>query len=733
MAYIHLRGVISVEMLFICVLVMLGLSYTEPMYGGSLDLDAHARQETSGMRLKGVCPEFCNAGNCNQAQCSRCEFSCAKRCKFNKERMGNALKWKITPNKACSLPDFRNITEAKMPASDPYWGKFPSSGKPSHPETAPLLVDINADGILDYFKGSHQEPIELAITPALNGGDNLESPSSLALQPVSDRIIPNRRLGDKHGHNIVDLDGDGLLDLLLACGGGLGGINNGGSANKLFWGEPGRDAVTDAEITIFRGGSAEAEAAGIALTALRGRFNFVLDFNRDGLLDIFFAADRLRIDRHAPGSLMLNQGDRTWKAVPEISEYSKALMVSDVDGDGFANELIVTRDFCYPQTQPPYTAEVVDFCKTRPVGTTAVFKYNKATGQVDDIGKQYAAATPEKSKQPPCCPPGKIDTFTSNNRNCHVRSLASGDFDGDLIADQVFLYCSQLLFYFSSDRMPGELPFGKRIIGSEVSLPADCDASALRLFDIDNDGTEEILVSCFQAGRYVVLTRGETHRNWLVDNGCNGANGLGDLKSLNLARMTQQENQEIVDGCNAKSRRIPRMFCKKMADCKVKRRVPEMFCEKIQGIPFELKAAGISTVDLNNDGYLDLVVDYKSGSVQFFENQGGRAPTPNRFIAFTLADGGKAAGSALTVGTTLVLYSKNCAGCETQFREVSSYQSATDKYGYKDDRIIFGLGAAGAPTHLIVRWPDGSTQTVDLTDWIYTRRMQPLVIAKASR
>lgn len=705
------------KQIILCVFIIGGIIYVDPVHKGPVESNAGNNPESCTAKGKGRCPAFCDAGNCDSPECSLCEFSCGKRCNFDQERIANAPKLENLSNKVCLLPNFKNITQLKMPHSDPYWGHFPSSGRPSHPETAPLFVDIDEDGILDYFRASHQEPIELAITYAPNRADkSFASPNSQALRLVSQRIIPNRKLGDKHGQNIVDLDGDGLLDLLVSGGGGLGGVRNDGSSNLLFYGEQGRDAATGNETTIFRGGRAEAKAAGIALTKLRGRFNFILDFNGDGLLDIFFAADRLKIDKLAPGSLMLNQGDRSWKAVADISEYSKAVMVSDVDGDGFANELIVTRDFCYPQRKPPYSDEVVNFCKKRPVGTTAVFKYNKITGRVDNIGKHYSKATPDKSKQPPCCKPGKIGSFARNNRNCYVRSLASGDFDGDLLADQVFLYCSKLLFYFSSDRIPGQLPFGKRIVGSEVHLPADCAAAALRLFDMDNNGTEEILVSCFQPGRHVVITRGETFRDWSIDNGCNGTGGLGDLKSTDSAVITQQEMEEMVEGCKAKDARFSRSICRRIN----------------RGHTLDLKTAGVTIADLNNDGFLDLVVAYKSGKMQFFENQGARSPTSNRFIAFTLSDRAKTTGSALAVGATLILNAKNCKGCETQFREVSSYQTSSDKYGYKDERIIFGLGAAGTPTRLLVRWPDGTTQTVDLRGWKYTRHMQPISIVKTT-
>jgi hypothetical protein len=54
-----------------------------------------------------------------------------------------------------------------------------------------------------------------------------------------------------------------------------------------------------------------------------------------------------------------------------------------------------------------------------------------------------------------------------------------------------------------------------------------------------------------------------------------------------------------------------------------------------------------------------------------------------------------------------------------QFREISSHQHWTDKWGYKDDRIFFGLGSRGVPTKVIVRWPKGVVQTEYLHDWVF--------------
>lgn len=83
--------------------------------------------------------------------------------------------------------------------------------------------------------------------------------------------------------------------------------------------------------------------------------NFLFDANGDGLLDIFLAADRPFSNDVIPGLMLINQGNRRWKQDPNLREYSKAMLLTDVDLDGFANELVVTRDACFPERRGPET------------------------------------------------------------------------------------------------------------------------------------------------------------------------------------------------------------------------------------------------------------------------------------------------------------------------------------------------------------------------------------------
>jgi len=38
-----------------------------------------------------------------------------------------------------------------------------------------------------------------------------------------------------------------------------------------------------------------------------------------------------------------------------MMEYSKVMIYTDVDGDGYANEFVIARDFCFPLRKGPDT------------------------------------------------------------------------------------------------------------------------------------------------------------------------------------------------------------------------------------------------------------------------------------------------------------------------------------------------------------------------------------------
>jgi len=519
---------------------------------------------------------------------------------------------------------------------------------------------------------------------------------------------------DPHGQLVVDLDGDGINDILIASGGGRGNEKSDAFRrsryNFLLWGEHATDTTTSQTITIFKGGRNVAEEANVHMRDVRGRINYIMDMNNDGKLDIFGLSDRRVSNVLAPGIMLVNQGDRTWKEDIMMQEYTRAMLLTDADGDGIAQELMLHRGFCYPQRDGPdvdnpdygiFSDEVKKFCSTRPVGTTAIYKYDTASESMKEISPQYQDISADSDSQPTCCGHGSY----SGTSDCHAVSIASGDFDGDTLADQVVLYQTKMSFYYSSSRTTGELPIGDKYITVEVEFPDYClSGFSVRVVDLDNDGTDEILVMCKNPGVFLLYTQGESATEWTLDNQCNSKGSMGSLFDQGLATFTREKLVQDCEDYDFSYWAPMQTICNNY--------------QKKNALP-KTETVGLCLVDMNNDGFIDATVTYDFGYLRFLRNEPSITNSKNRFIAFKMKGDGKNV-NIYGIGATVVLYMKHKGVVKTQFREVSSYQHTGDKYGCKDDRIIFGLGENWDPMRVEVKWPNGVDQTWWVNKWSFT-------------
>merc|ERR1719277_2121620 len=151
---------------------------------------------------------------------------------------------------------------------------------------------------------------------------------------------------------------------------------------------------------------------------------------------------------------------------------------------------------------------------------------------------------------------------------------------------------------------------------------------------------------------------------------------------------------------------------------------------------YEPRSMGLSVIDFNNDGFMDVVVSYDIGRLLMLRNNmatfnGGAA---NKFIAIKLV--GKKCNE-YGIGATVLLTASKMGDKpdeqSVQLREVYAASHETDWLGTKDDRIIFGLGAHGAPESIEVRWPGKAPHTQYITDKAFIEKMvntmkNPLII-----
>ncbi len=600
----------------------------------------------------------------------------------------------------------------------------------------------------------HQQQPSSASSPTAS---HTISQKDYGLRQISKQIIiedsiTDLEFVDLHGCIIADIDNDGYLDIYISNGGNRGqGVEGEEDRvnlldNMLFWGEPSStltDAKTGLPLTSFRGGRQAAVNANVHMRGSRGRFVTIIDANRDGWMDLFVSQDRTVINDIVPGYLLINNGDRTFRKDTSVQEYTRAMLLTDADGDGIADELVIGRSFCFPHRDGPdvdplypelgpFTDESKKFCSTRPVGTTAVYKYNEESGTMNDIAKPYVHFNGLDYQQPTCCPHTSYD----GSNNCNPISIVSDDFDNDELADHIYIYKYKMEFYFSSDRrvsvgdvLDEPVVGNPNYMGLRIDFPSYCSAAiTASVVDLDNNGHDEIFVTCENAGTFLVYTRDESQmfsgdstsssisstykRSWTLENGCNNDSGvefpLGQINDRFLAAPTKEDMEGM---------------CNDEYDAwGVVHEICAQYRKDNDEIP-AAKTTGVAIIDWNNDGFWDVVLSHSMGYLRFFHNEPLGEVAKHRFITFSLSD-----TKMYGIGTTLILHCIDHVNGQkfTQFHEVTSHQHGSDKHSTKDEKIIFGLGQTILPEKLVVRWPTDEhntkkVQEIDLSSWDFSQ------------
>lgn len=119
------------------------------------------------------------------------------------------------------------------------------------------------------------------------------------------------------------------------------------------------------------------------------------------------------------------------------------------------------------------------------------------------------------------------------------------------------------------------------------------------------------------------------------------------------------------------------------------------------GFDQKTNGRGVVCMDFDRDGDIDVVISQNSGKPLLYENR-SRGSASNGFIGFHLV-GNQPNTSAVGAVVTIV------AGGRKQVRHVlmnSNYQSQNPS------TLHFGLGDAASVESVVVRWPDGKTETL---------------------
>jgi Ca2+-binding RTX toxin-like protein len=184
--------------------------------------------------------------------------------------------------------------------------------------------DFNGDGLVDLWTNNHWPVGSLYI----NQGDG-------TFKNRTEDIFTEPPLGDDHGAAAVDFDNDGDIDLFNLVG-SQGGRGIGEKYDNRFY-------VNDNGTFVDL-----ADSLGLAYSLARGRSPLWFDFNNDGLLDVFIAADSRNDDLYAPATIFLQQDSGKFKRASKETGFAvpEALfgILSDLSGDGKLDFVVPVGD-----------------------------------------------------------------------------------------------------------------------------------------------------------------------------------------------------------------------------------------------------------------------------------------------------------------------------------------------------------------------------------------------------
>lgn len=577
---------------------------------------------------------------------------------------------------------FKDVTlEVNHPSNNWDGDDLTHSFRPGLFAFSASFPDWDNDGFLDYFHNNHYKmnfaaDFDFGLSRPGEGATDSRLFHSIGQDTFVD-ADEEQMHHDCHGSTFADMDGDGVLDLFISVGAGMGALDSIRNDNLLFWGQRSQGEDTLPHLV---GGREAARAAGIHGANARGRFMIVTDANRDGMLDLFPISDVRVDDILAPTPLLVNNGNRTFSNHLQMQEYTRTILLTDADGDGHAQEYMVFRATCFRDPSfGEYPESHHDFCSTRPEKTTAIYKFDPSKNEMVLISPPYYRSQVNQ-------------VYTPWNQQSAIDSI-SGDFDFDQKADQIVLFEDKIVFHYSSDRIAGQLPLYNEELGqsgsSEMDVPCSTKANAIRAADIDNDGRLELIIMCWVPGEIFVLSLQEP-KLWTVEDW-----NLGDLQRTTGWKPTSRDIELACDGKETRegySDYWGRNVCSRSP-------TPPM-----------PRMMGIQLIDLNNDGFLDAVLASNVGHQRFFlKNPEATKAKGNRFIRVELES---TVSNVYSIGTTLIF---KASGLEPQLREISSYGYGNGRSGGVDDRVVFGLGQNAEPVSLTVRWPSMREVFIDLT------------------
>ena len=483
----------------------------------------------------------------------------------------------------------------------------------------------------------------------------------------------------------------------------------------------------------------------------------MLDYNKDGNLDLFFVNGAALADPMAAGQqpdkrdrrfwnrLYRNNGDGTFTDATEAAgvqghSYGMGVAVGDYDNDGWPDLYVtnVGRNILYHNNGDGTFTDVTGKAGVAGDGWSAgaAFVDYDRDGRLDLIVTRYLDwdfseiwCGEHRPGYRAYCHPDQFKpvthlvyhnngdgTFSDVSKKCGIGGapgkglgIAINDFDRDgwpdiLVANDSF---PQQLFRNNHDGT-----FTEAALALGVAYDDDGKTFAgmgVDFADYDNDGFADVFINALANQRYALFRNQKGHSFDYVT----GPSGVARITMLHSgwgARFIDYDNDGWKDLFVGQGHVMDNV---QLTEPSVKYREPLLLMHNRagkfdnvsarSGAPFQqpLAARGVAFGDLNNDGFMDIAINCNDGPGMVLLNQGGNSNhwlLVNTVGTISNKDG---------IGAALRLVGES--GLE-QFGYVStagSYLSASDK------RVHFGLGRDRMARLLEITWPSGTVQRLE--------------------
>src|SRR6202162_453145 len=472
----------------------------------------------------------------------------------------------------------------------------------------------------------------------------------------------------------------------------------------------------------------------------------LLDYNNDGLLDIFFVngghvrdmvGAPMSFDRRNPAywnRLYRQNPDGTFTDVTQQagladagnSNYGMGVAVGDYDNDGFPDIYVTNfgKNILYHNNGDGTFTDVTAKAGVAAGGWSASAGFFDCDndGRLDLFVTRYLDWSMEKSKTcgselPTYCPAGEFPAITNilyHNRGDgtfedvsvasgiaaekgHCLGVAFADYDGDGFTD-IFVandVTNQFLFHNN-----GNGTFTECGLESGAALSENgkmLSGMGVVFQDYDNDGLPDLLITQLPHEPYVVFHnegRGlfsaqELTAGFGVLSGNSSGWGVGledfdndGWKDAFIVQGHVFDNVEMYDG-SLRYREPPLLALNHKG----------RFVKADAGSDVPVAGRGAAFGDLNNDGWVDVITTSLGEAPQFYLNYGGEL----HWLTITLR--GKRSN-------------RDSFGARVQVNGQTRFATASGSYlSSNDKRLHFGLGSAETGD-IEIKWPSGIRQVL---------------------